>query len=85
MKQIKSEYVRAELAKLGVSPKPKRAPVVRRKQQAEPLRRPGYYGAMMHVRNMRRGDFRSATWFDVRDAYLAGYEMGFLAGATSNG
>ena len=88
MKQIRSQYVRDELAKLGIYPNrstlvPKRT-ARPRQPEAQP-QEPGYYAAMMHVRMVRHGAPDESTWFNVRDAFIAGYKAGLIAGAASNG
>jgi hypothetical protein len=79
--------VKAELQKLGKEPKPKRDPLVKRGRPRKPVaepQEPGYYGSLMHIKDIRKRDDRPATWFDVRDAYIAGYRAGELAGSTAS-
>lgn len=66
-----------ELAKLGVAPK-----ATRTLRPKSPLlsSEPGHHAATMHVSIIRRKEDRDSTWFDVRDAYLAGFKAGYIAG-----
>jgi hypothetical protein len=78
--KIRSPYVLGELAKLGAQPRPKRPPRSGRPPSPIAPSEPGYHAAVMHVSMTRRKEDRDSTWFDVRDAYLAGYKAGYTAG-----
>jgi hypothetical protein len=87
VQKVRSPYVLAELAKLGIDPRrsslvTKRVPKPKKIEFDE--REPGYDAAMVHIRQVRATDPRPATWFDVRDAYIAGFRAGQLKGPTSN-
>lgn len=80
MKPIRSAYVRRELEKMGLSPpvprdrlvsRPKRAAIFDHSQPDESL-------AHMFVMKARKALRFGAPpdWFDVRDAFLAGYDAG---------
>ena len=78
----KSEYARKRLMELGAKPKEKaQAPKPR---VPKPTTRPesmiplsAYADAKRYIETKRRDDPRPATWFDVRDAYLAGFRVGY--------
>jgi len=74
--------VLGELAKLGAEPKPRRSMGRGRPKSPIAPSEPGYHAAVMHVSMIRRKEDRDSTWFDVRDAYLAGFKAGFTAGKT---
>jgi len=69
--RIKSEYVKAELAKLGIVRKQNRTRISRASGFGDD---PGKHLATLYVKQQRKENDRSATWFDVNDAYIAGFK-----------
>lgn len=78
---IKSQYVKEQLAKLGQVP---REPLVKRQRKPREItivEDPAAHLAGLYVKQMRKGESRDATWFDVRDAYIEGFKAAEVARA----